>query len=116
MSSNLSSKQLRYVSMLTSLFVGLKEDLGLNLSVTKGRSSFLKYHLNRRFLPDSFNSVFSFWRFFFFFFAAVGTNLKPLDTNDIPKSERFLERFITFVLIGRKIMFLSQDVKIFVFL
>ena len=31
-SSNLSSKQLRYVSMTTSLFLGLKEELGLNLS------------------------------------------------------------------------------------
>ena len=40
-SSDLSSKQLRYISMMTSSFLGLKEDLGLNLSVTKDRSSSL---------------------------------------------------------------------------
>ena len=57
MSSNLSSKQLRYVSMMASLFLGLKEDLGLNLSATKDRSSFLKCHISRSFLPYSSNSV-----------------------------------------------------------
>ena len=57
MSSNLSSKQLRYVSMMASLFLGLKEDLGLNLSATKDRSSFLKCHISR--IPYSSNSVFN---------------------------------------------------------
>ena len=40
-----------------SLFLGLKGDLGLNLSVQKVRSSFLKYHIRRDLLPCSSNSL-----------------------------------------------------------
>ena len=94
MSSNLSSKQLRYVSMMTSFVLGLKEDLGLNLSATKDRSSFLKCQISRSFLPYSSNLVFNFARFFL---LAVGTNFKPLYSNEISEVERFLyERFFTF--------------------
>ena len=95
-SSNLSSKELRYVSVMTSLLFGLKEDLSLNLSVTKYRSSFLKCHISRSFLPYSSNSVFNFaWSIL----LAVGTNFKHLDSNGISEAERFLlERFITFLL------------------
>ena len=96
MSSNLSSKQLRYVSMITSLFLGLKEDLGLNLSATKDGSSFLKCHITRIFLPYSSNSVFNFARSIL---LAVGTNFKPLGNNEISGATTFLlERFITFLL------------------
>ena len=94
--SNLSCKQLRYVSVMTSLFIGLKEDLGLNLSARKDRSSFLKSHINRRFLPYSSKSIFNFTQSNL---LAVGTNFKPLDSNEISEIERFLlERFVTFLL------------------
>ena len=96
MSSNLSSKQLRYVSMITSLFLGLKEDLGLNPSATEDGSSFLKCHITRIFLPYSSNSVFNFTRSIL---LAVGTNFKPLGNNEISGAATFLlERFITFLL------------------
>ena len=81
---------------MTSLFLGLNEDLGLNLSATKDHSSFLKCHINRSFLPYSSNSVFNFAGSIL---LAVGTNFKPLDSNEISEAERFLlERFITFLL------------------
>ena len=81
---------------MASLFLGLKEDLGLNLSATKDRSSFLKCHISRSFLPYSSNSVFNFARSIL---LAVGANFKPLDSNEISEAERFLlERFITFLL------------------
>ena len=57
--SNLSFKQLRYVSMMTSFFLGLKEDLGLNLWAGNDLL-FLKCHINRSFLPYSSISVFNF--------------------------------------------------------
>ena len=96
MSSNLSSKQLRYVSMITSLFLGLKKDLGLNPSATKDGSSFLKCHITRIFLPYSSNSVFNFARLIF---LAVGTNFKPSGSNEISGAATFLlERFTTFLL------------------
>ena len=59
MSSNLSSKQLRYVSVMASLLLGLKEDLGLNLSAIKDYSSVLKCHISHSSLPYSSNSVFN---------------------------------------------------------
>ena len=96
MSSNLSSKQLRYVSMITSLFLGLKKDLGLNPSATKDGSSFLKCHITRIFLPYSSNSVFNFARSIF---LAVGTNFKPSGSNEVSGAATFLlERFTTFLL------------------
>ena len=93
-SSDLSSKQLRYASMMTSLFLGLKEDLGLNLSAANDHSSFLKCHIGPSFLPCSCNSVYNFaWSIL----LAVGTNFNPLDSNEISEAERFLfERFTTF--------------------
>ena len=82
--------------MVTSLFLGLKEDLGLNLSAANYRSLFLKCHISRSFLPYSSNSVFNFARSIL---LAIGTNFKPLDSNEISEAERFLlERFITFLL------------------
>ena len=60
MSSNLSSHQLRYVSIIASLLLGLKEDLGLNLSVEKVRSSFLKCQTRRSLPPCYSNSLFNF--------------------------------------------------------
>ena len=82
--------------MMTSLFLGSKEDLGLNLSAANDRSSFLKCHISRSFLPYSSNSVFNFARSIL---LAVGTNFKPLESNEISEAERFLlERFITFLL------------------
>ena len=62
MSSDLSFKQLRYASMMTSLFLGLKEDLSLNLSAANDPSSFLKSHISCSFLLFSSNSVFNFAR------------------------------------------------------
>ena len=59
MSSNLSSHQLRYVSIIASLLLGLKEDLGLNLSVEKVRSSFLKCQTRRSLPPYYSNSLFN---------------------------------------------------------
>ena len=56
MPRNHSSEQLRQVSIITSLFLGLKEDLSVNLSVTKDRSSFLKCHISWCFLPSSSDS------------------------------------------------------------
>ena len=60
MSNSLSYKKLRFVSMIMSLFLGLKEDLGLNLSVAKDWPLFLKFRISSSFLPYSANSVFSF--------------------------------------------------------
>ena len=95
-SSNLSSKQLRYVSMMTSLFLALKEDLGLNLSAANYRSSFLKCSISPSFLPYPCNSVINFARSIL---LAVGTKSKPLDSNEILEAERFLlKRFTTFLL------------------
>ena len=96
MSSNLSSKQLRYVSMIAFLFFGLKEDLGLNLSAENDHSLFLKCHISCSFPLYSSNSVFSFTQSNL---LAVGTNFKPLDSNKMSEAQRFLlERFITFLL------------------
>ena len=95
MSSNLFPKQLRYVSMITSLFRGLKEHLGQNLSAVKDCTSFLKCHIGHTFLPYSSNSVFNFPRFFL---LAVSTNFKPLDSSETSEAERLLlEIFITFL-------------------
>ena len=81
---------------MTSLFLGLKEDLGLDLSATKDRSSFLKCCITRSFLPYSANSVFNFAQSTL---LAPGTNFKPLDSNETSGAERYLlERFITFLL------------------
>ena len=81
---------------MTSLFLGLKEELGLKLSAANDRSSFLKCHRSRSFLPNSSNSVFNFAQSIL---LAVGTNFKPLDSNEISEAKRFLlERFITFLL------------------
>ena len=96
MSINLSFKRLRYVSLMTSLFLGLKEDLGLNRSSANDRSSFLKCHKICNFLLFSPNSLFNFARSIL---LAVGANLKPLDSNEISEVERLLlQRFITFLL------------------
>ena len=96
MSSNLSFKQLSYVSMMTSLFLGLKQDLSLNLSVRKDGSLTLKCHRSHSFLPYSSNSAFNFPRSIS---LAFGLNFKPLDSNEISEAERFLlQRFITFLL------------------
>ena len=81
---------------MTSLFLGLKENLGRNVSAAKDRSSFLKCHISRSFLPYSSNSVFNFARSIL---LALGKNFKPLDSNEISEGERFLlERFVTFLL------------------
>ena len=92
-SSNISSKQLKFVSIVTSLFLGLKESLVLNQSVTRDCSSFLKRHISLSFLPYSSISVFNFtWSIL----LAVGINFKLLF---ISEAERFLlERFITFLI------------------
>lgn len=84
MFSNLSYKQIRYVSMRTSLFVGLIEDLGLHLSLTKVHSSFLNSHVSQNFLLYSSNSVFNFVRFIS---LTVRTNFRPLDSNYISEEE-----------------------------
>ena len=96
MSINISSKQVGYVSMMTPLFLGLKEDLGLNQSAANDRSSFLKCHISRCVLPYSSNSVSYFaWSIL----LAVGTNFKPLKSNEISEAVRFLlQRFVTFFL------------------
>ena len=56
-SGSFSSKELRYVSIIASLFFGLNEDFNLNfllqLSVL---SSFQKRHINLIFLPKTSNS------------------------------------------------------------
>ena len=91
MSSGLSSKQLRYVSMMTFLY------LGLNLSAAKDCPSFMKCYISRSFLLYSSNSVCNVARSIS---VAVGRNFKPLDSHEILEAERFpLERFITFLLI-----------------
>ena len=83
MFSNLFYKQIRYVSMRTS-FVGLIEDLGLHLSLTKAHSSFLNSHVSQNFLLYSSNSAFKFVRFIS---LAVRTNFRPLDSNYISEEE-----------------------------
>ena len=75
MSSNISSIQLRYVSMMISLFLRIKEDFGLYVSAAEDCSSFLKSHISRSFLPYSSNSVFNFARSIL---LIVGPNFKPL--------------------------------------
>ena len=96
MPSNLSSKHLRYASMMASLFLRLKEDLGLSLSAIKDYSSFLKCHISHSFLPYSSNSVFNFTQSIL---VALDTNFKPFDSNETSGVERFLlERFYTFLL------------------
>ena len=73
--------------LYVSLFLELKEDLGLNLSATKDRSLFLKCHISRNFLLYSSNSVFNFaWSIL----LAAGTKFKPLDSNKNSEAERFL--------------------------
>ena len=81
---------------MTSLFLGIKEDLGLDLSAANNRSSFLKCHISRSFLPYFSNYLFNFARSIL---LAIGTNFKPLGSNEISEAERFvLEIFITFLL------------------
>ena len=61
--------------MIASLFLGLKEDLGLHFSAVKLHPSFRKCHLRRSFLPYSSNSLFNFaWSVL----LAEGTNFRPL--------------------------------------
>ena len=76
-----------------SLFLGLKEDLDLNLSAVKVRSSYRKYHVRRSFLPYSSN--FNFTRSML---LAEGTSFRPLDNN--------CTRYIEFIMVppfhGRK--------------
>ena len=96
MSSNLSSKQLWYLSMMTSLVFGLKEDLGLNLSTAKDCTLFMKCYIGRIFLSYSSNSLCNFARSIL---LAVRRNFKPLDSIEISEAERFpLETVITILL------------------
>ena len=96
MSSNFSSRLLRYVSTTVSLFFGLNVDLGLNFSYGNGFSSYLKCHVNRSFLPYTSNSVFN---FALSVLLAAGANFRPLDKMEILASGRFLlERLITLLL------------------
>ena len=76
--------------MITTVFIGLKKDLGPNLSVTEDWASFLKWHISRNLLPNSSNSIFNFERSILY---AIGTNFKPLDKNEI-----FLSCFFAFFL------------------
>ena len=82
--------------MVASLFLGLKEDLGLNFSAAKVRSSFRKCHIRRSFLPYSSNSIFNYARSIL---LAEGTNFRPLDNKEISGGDRFLlDRLKTFLL------------------
>ena len=81
--------------MMMSLFLGLKEDFGLNLSATKDCALFMKCYISRIFLPYSSNSVCNFAQSIL---LAVRRNFKLLDSNEISEVERFpLETFITFL-------------------
>ena len=82
--------------MIASLFLGLKEDLGLNFSAVKVRSSFRKSHIRRSFLPYSSNSIFNFAQSIS---LAEGTLFRPLDNKEISGRSRFLlDRLKTFLL------------------
>ena len=99
---------------MTFLFLGLKEDLGLNLSAANDHSSFLKCDISCSFLPYFSNSVFNFARSIL---LAVGTNFRPLDSNEISEAGRFLlERFITFLLTNLYPLILLLSVKLCYFL
>ena len=82
--------------MITSpLFLGLKEDLSLNLSVEKVLSSFLKCHIRQSFLPYSSNVLVNFaWAIL----LTNGVNSRPLDNREISEPERFLlDKLMTFL-------------------
>ena len=100
MSNNLSSRQLRYVSITVLLFLGLNLDFGLILGLIfshgNGFSLFLKCHISQSFLLYSSNSLFNFG---LSVLLAVGTNFRPLDKRQISASERFyFKRLITLLL------------------
>ena len=96
--------------MTTSLYLGLKEDLGLNLSAA-----------NDHHLQSATVAVISFHILLILFsisqsiLLAVGTNFKPLDSNEISEGERFLlERFIN--IFTNKFTILLLSVKLCYFL
>ena len=96
MSNNLSSRELRFVSVTVSLFLWLNINLGLNFSNGNGFSSFLKCYISRGFLPYSSNCAFY---FALFILLAVKTNVRSFDKRKISPSERFfLERLMALLL------------------
>ena len=91
MSINLSSGQLSKVSMMGSLFLGLKEDWGLDLSVQKVLSSFLNCHNRQSFRQHFSNSLFNIAQSTL---LAEGTNFSTLDNREILDRDRFLLGFL----------------------
>ena len=99
MSSNLSSKQLKYVFMMISLSLRLKEDLSLDLSLTKVYQSLLKCHINHCVIFFHIIHIllfcFHFCRVYF-----IGTNIKSLDGNKFSEErDFFLTDFLYFLII-----------------
>ena len=80
-SRSFSSKELRYVSIITSLFFGLNVDFGLNVLVQSNvLSSFRKCYFNLSFLPKASNSCLS---LALSILLGVGTNLSPFERSEI---------------------------------
>ena len=73
--------------MIASLFLGLKEDLGVNFSAVKVCSSIRKCHIRQSFLPYSSNSLFNFARSIL---LAESINFRPLDNKEISGGDRYL--------------------------
>ena len=92
MPNNLYSRQIRYVSITVSLFLGFNVALGLNLSYGRGLSSSLKTHISRSSLPYSSNSDFN---IVLSILLAAGSSLSPLNKWNISDLQRcLLEKLI----------------------
>ena len=93
MPNNLYSRQIRYVSITVSLFLGFNVALGLNLSYGRGLSSSLKTHISRSSLPYFSNSDFN---IVLSILLAAGSSLSPLNKWDISDLQRcLLEKLLT---------------------
>ena len=92
MSNNISSRELRFVSITVSLFLWLN----VNFSNGDGFSSLLKCYISRGLLPYSSNCAFYFP---LFILLAVRTNVRSFDKWKISLPETFLnERLMALLL------------------
>ena len=96
-SRSFSSKELRYVSITTSLFFELNVEFGLNFILQSNIiSSFLKCHINLSFLPNTSNSCLS---LALSILSGVGTNLSSFERSEISDFACCLcDKLITFLL------------------
>ena len=96
-SRSFSSKELRYVSIITSLFFALNVDCGLNFVFQSNIiSSFLKCHINLSFLPKPSNCCLS---LALSILLGVGKNLSNFEKSESSEFVSCLwDKLITFLL------------------